>query len=59
MVSVYFYTLFYFEERRFKKYIKLKKFIETDKKSVSDCFIYERRFLCLKKQQFKERFQVQ
>ena len=34
MVSVYFYTLFYFEERRFKKYIKLKKFIETDKKSV-------------------------
>jgi len=34
MVSVYFYTFFYFEERRFKKYIKLKKFIETDKKSV-------------------------
>lgn len=34
MVSVYFYTLFYFEERRFKKYIKLKKFIETDNKSV-------------------------
>lgn len=57
MVSVYFYTLFYFEERRFKKYIKLKKFIETDKKSIF--FIYERRFLCLKKQQFKERFQVQ
>lgn len=57
MVSVYFYTIFYFEERRFKKYIKLKKFIETDKKSVF--FIYERRFLCLKKQQFKERFQVQ
>ena len=57
MVSVYFYTLFYFEERRLKKYIKLKKIIETDKKSVF--FIYERRFLCLKKQQFKERFQVQ
>ena len=57
MVSVYFYTLFYFEERRLKKYIKLKKSLKQTKSLVF--FIYERRFLCLKKQQFKERFQVQ
>ena len=54
MVSVYFYTLFYFEERRFNFILSIFFVLLYNKNNT-----IERRFLCLKKQQFKERFQVQ